>query len=77
MCELKTAFTSRAPAPVAGSENFKAMDTNADSKIDASDDPYLPYYPGANHHNLRLCASYFRPKIEFSYTDISKVCASN
>lgn len=69
MCEVKTAFTARAPAPVAGSENFKAMDTNADSKIDASDDPYLPYYPGADHHKLHLRASYSGAKIKFPCTD--------
>jgi hypothetical protein len=38
--------TAQSPAPVPGSADFKAMDTNGDGTITSADDPYLPYYPG-------------------------------
>ena len=39
----------RSPAPVAGTADFKAMDTDGSGKLDSADDPYLPYYPGELH----------------------------
>ena len=42
----RRASCCRSPAPVQGTADFKAMDTNGDGTITAADDPYLPYYPG-------------------------------
>ncbi|KAL7746616.1 hypothetical protein RI367_008016 [Sorochytrium milnesiophthora] len=32
-----------------GSADYKAMDTNNDGKVDGLDDPYTPYWPGAEY----------------------------
>ncbi|RKO85832.1 hypothetical protein BDK51DRAFT_21154, partial [Blyttiomyces helicus] len=33
--------------PFTSSNEFAVLDTNGDGTLDASDDPYTPYYPGA------------------------------
>nr|KAJ3422319.1 hypothetical protein HK105_000226 [Polyrhizophydium stewartii] len=35
------------PVPAAGTDEFKALDTNGDNLFTEADDPYLPYFPGA------------------------------
>jgi len=39
-------FTGGKYAAARGSKDVAALDTNADGKLDATDDPYAPYYPG-------------------------------
>jgi hypothetical protein len=46
---------------VAGTVDFKAMDTNGDGTITGTDDPYLPYYPGQDKFCL-MAASLISPK---------------
>jgi hypothetical protein len=39
-------FTGGQYAARAGTDEFAALDTNEDGKLDGQDDPYAPYYPG-------------------------------
>jgi hypothetical protein len=39
-------FTGGSFAAQPGADEFAALDTNADGKVDGQDDPYAPYYPG-------------------------------
>lgn len=54
-------FTGEAGLPARGTPNFRAMDTNNDSRIDVGDDPYLPYYPGDEHVDWVALSLYWYP----------------
>ncbi|KAJ3275071.1 hypothetical protein HK104_003973, partial [Borealophlyctis nickersoniae] len=39
-------YTAISNPPARTSDDFRLLDTNGDGVLDATDDPYLPYYPG-------------------------------
>lgn len=50
------------PPPDAGSDDFKALDTNHDGVVDDKDDPYSPYYPGDDFVDwVGISVYYFGP----------------
>ncbi|KAJ3025157.1 UNVERIFIED_CONTAM: hypothetical protein HDU68_007426 [Siphonaria sp. JEL0065] len=51
--------------PSNGSANFLAMDTNRDGVITSQDDPYGPYWPGAEYVDWVGISLYYYPPDEF------------
>ncbi|KAI9328085.1 glycoside hydrolase superfamily [Obelidium mucronatum] len=52
------------PLPAEGTANFIAMDTDKNGKIDKFDDPYGPYWPGAEYVDWVGLSLYYYPADE-------------
>jgi hypothetical protein len=53
--------------PNQGTEDFRRMDTNGNGRIDAGDDPYLPYYPGDEFVDWVALSLYWYPDANTGY----------
>ncbi|KAI9325510.1 glycoside hydrolase superfamily [Zopfochytrium polystomum] len=52
--------TGTSPIPNSGPE-FDALDTNKDGKVDKNDDPYTPFFPGADYVDWFGLSLYYYP----------------